>query len=97
MYDLDAIARSQRVLAVAAAWNDLAVDFYRDAAFAQAFALQQFKHGQWPDQRARLAIQNDIHAPIVLAAARGSQHRSRPLPHCRLCGASRHGSMRRHA
>lgn len=81
MDDFDAIAFGEGMLGVAPARDDVAVDFDRDAAVGEAFALEQLQHGQGGVERAELAVEQDVHAGIV-ARCRAVPKRSR----CRLCG-----------
>src|SRR6185312_15322471 len=77
--DLDLVAVGERAAAVLAARHDLAVQLHRHAPAAIAGGFQQLGDGGGGSAIARLAIERDLHAPIVAAGAVGAEswHRRR--------------------
>src|SRR5688572_11797027 len=69
------------MFAVAAARHDLAVDLHGHAPLAHGQGLQQFQHGGGGDF-ARLAIEDDFHAPLSPLAGRAASPRRAVRPLC---------------
>jgi len=71
MHDFHAIPIAECVFSMAPARDDFAVDFHRDAALSKAFGLDELEHGGLRRDRARLAVQLDLHSRIVAPRRRG--------------------------
>jgi len=65
MHDLDPIPIAEGMFPMPPARDDFTVDLHRDAALAKPFGLHELQHGGLRRDRARLAIQLDLHSRIV--------------------------------
>jgi hypothetical protein len=67
--DLHAVAFAQFMTIVHAAWHDLVVDLHRNATTAIAGFVEQLGNAGALAAIVRVAIQGDLHSPIVTAPA----------------------------